>query len=46
MNRVTKETALTHIINLKDNKTFDYLYKIYWDRLLNFAGKYVDDRET
>src|SRR5688500_2224376 len=46
MNGVTKETALTHIINLKDNKSFDYLYKIYWDRLLDFAGKYVADRET
>ena len=46
MNCVTKETALTHIINLKDNKTFDYLYEMYWERLLNFAGKYVDDRET
>jgi RNA polymerase sigma-70 factor (ECF subfamily) len=46
MNGVTKETALTHIINLTDDRTFDYLYEKYWDRLLNFAGKYVDDRET
>jgi RNA polymerase sigma-70 factor (family 1) len=46
MNGVTKGTALTHIINLTDDKTFDFLYKNYWDRLLNFAGKYVDDRET
>lgn len=46
MNRVTKETALTHIVNLNDNKTFDFLYKKYWDRLLNFAAKYVADRET
>jgi RNA polymerase sigma factor (sigma-70 family) len=34
------------ITDFKDDAVFDVLYKRYWETLLSFAKKYIDDRET
>jgi RNA polymerase sigma-70 factor (ECF subfamily) len=33
-------------LNLEDEGTFDILYKKYWELLLNFAGRYIADKDT
>jgi RNA polymerase sigma-70 factor (family 1) len=37
---------MVNIIDFKDEAIFNVLYKKYWETLLSFAKKYIDDRET
>ena len=41
-----KEAAGNHPVNLEENGIFEILYKNYWDLLLNFAGRYITDKDT
>jgi RNA polymerase sigma factor (sigma-70 family) len=33
-------------VNLEDSGIFEILYKNYWELLLNFAGRYISDKDT
>src|SRR5688500_7689526 len=33
-------------VDLEDERTIEILYSKYWDPLLNFAGKYISDKDT
>jgi RNA polymerase sigma-70 factor (ECF subfamily) len=35
-----------NVLDFKDEAVFDVLYKKYWETLLSFARKYINDRET
>jgi RNA polymerase sigma-70 factor (family 1) len=38
--------AIADLINNSDKNAFPTLYRIYWDRLLVFASRYLNDKES
>jgi RNA polymerase sigma-70 factor (family 1) len=42
----SEKTAIVELINNNDKEAFPALYQIYWDRLLEFAARYLNDKES
>jgi RNA polymerase sigma-70 factor (ECF subfamily) len=41
-----QKSAIIHLINSSDKTAFAALYRIYWDRLLLFASRYLNDKHS
>ena len=42
----SRDNKLVEMIHQNDKAAFNMLYQQYWSRLLEFAGSYIDDRDT
>ena len=42
----SRDTRLVEMIHQNDKSAFNELYQQYWGCLLEFAGNYIDDRDT
>lgn len=45
-NPAWKHASQDIAVDLEDERTIEILYTKYWDPLLNFAGKYISDKDT